>query len=129
MLRKSILITSLLTLTACASERDICQSRAFAEIRPLDSLIATTQGNINRGFGLFESEGTRVVRRTCTGQNEDGTTFRFRCDETETFTETQPVALNIAEERLKLSQLQQRRSALFPRAQAAAQQCMSLPDS
>ncbi|MGJ8611449.1 MAG: hypothetical protein ACSHWY_10155 [Octadecabacter sp.] len=124
--RSALLLIPLIALTACATPRERCINGANRAVSTLDRLIAETRGNISRGYGLVEVQDVRVVRSTCEGKNEDGTEFRFRCDETETFTRTQPVTLNIAEERTKLVQLEERRAAADRNLQAQVQQCIAV---
>ena len=125
MLRPSLILLPLAVLAACASPLERCISDANRQLNTLDQQIAVTQGNINRGFGIFETQDVRVLRRTCTDRREDGTKFRYRCDRTETFTRREPVALNIQEERIKLRQLQDRREATARQSQTGVQQCIA----
>lgn len=106
MFRSSVILLSMAALAACSTPREQCIRQANAQLATLDRLIAQTQGNINRGYGIFETEDVRVLRRTCEDTREDGSVFRYRCDETRTFTRQEPVALDIAQERVKLAQLQ-----------------------
>ncbi|WP_375279943.1 hypothetical protein [Pseudooctadecabacter sp.] len=126
MIRTTLPLLALATVAACATPREQCIRDANRGLAPLDRLIATTQGNINRGFGLAEVQDVRVLRTTCEGTNEDGSTFRFPCEETETFTRQEPVSINIAEERTKLAQLQQRRAEQGQAAQQRIQQCVAI---
>ncbi|SLN54949.1 hypothetical protein [Pseudooctadecabacter jejudonensis] len=126
MTRITLSLLCLAALAACATPREQCINSANRELSTLDRLIATTQGNINRGFALVEVQDVRVLRTTCEGTNEDGSTFRFPCEETETFTRQEPVSLNIAEERIKLDQLQSRRASVARDVQARVQQCIAV---
>lgn len=126
MTRSALFLVPLIALTACSTPRERCISGANRAVSTLDGLIGETRGNISRGYGLVEVQDVRVLRRTCEGKNEDGTEFRFRCDETETFTRTEPVTLNIAEERTKLAQLEERREQTARAAQAQVQQCIAV---
>lgn len=125
MLRPSLILLPLAVLAACASPLERCLSDANRQLNTLDRLIAVTQGNINRGYGIFETEDVRVVRRICRDEHDDGTEFRYRCDRTETFTRREPVAINVGEERVKLRQLRERREIATRQAQAGAQQCIA----
>lgn len=126
MMRTPFILIPLMAIAACSSPREQCISGANRPVATLDRLIATTQGNIDRGFGLAEVQDVRVLRSTCEGTNEDGSTFRFPCEETETFTRQVPVTLNIAEERLKLAQLQESRAEAQRTAEARIQQCVAI---
>lgn len=124
MLRKTLLLLPLLAVAACGTPRENCIAGANRPVATLDRLIAETRGNINRGYALVEVQDVRVLRSTCEGRNEDGSTFRFPCEETETFTRQEPVTINVAEERTKLAQLEERRAQAQRQAQAQVQQCI-----
>ncbi len=126
MTRKTLLILPLLVLAACGTPRERCISGANRPIATLDRLIAETRGNIQRGYALVEVQDVRVLRKTCEGTNEDGSTFRFPCEETETFTRTEPVTISIAQERAKLAELEQNRAQAARTAQAQVQQCIAI---
>ena len=125
MSRTALLLLPLLAVAACSTPRDRCISGAQRSVATLDRLIAETRGNINRGYGLVEVQDVRVLRGSCEGTNEDGSKFRFPCEETETFTRREPVAINISEERVKLDQLEDRRAIAQRQAQAQVQQCLA----
>jgi hypothetical protein len=126
MIRTTLFLIPLIALAACSTPRERCIAGANRPVATLDRLINTTRGNIERGFALVEVQDVRVLRSTCEGTNADGSTFRFPCEETETFTRRQPVAINIAEERTKLRQLEQRRTDAARNAQATVQQCVAV---
>lgn len=125
-MHKAALLLPLLLLAACSTPRERCISSANRPLATLDRLIAETDGNIRRGYALVELQDVRVLRTSCEGTNEDGSTFRFPCEETETFTRQEPVSINVAEERIKLSQLQSRRAEAAAQAQAQARQCIAI---
>lgn len=125
-MKKALILVPLIALTACATPRERCISGANRPLATLDRLITETRGNINRGFGLVEVQDVRVIRTSCDGVNEDGTTFRFPCEETQTFTRREPVTLDISEERKKLAQLEDRRAQTARAAAAQVQQCIAV---
>lgn len=125
-MKKTLILLPLVALAACATPRERCISTANSQLRTLDRLINVTRGNVQRGFALAEVQDVRVLRTTCEGTNADGSTFRFPCEETETFTRREPVTINIAEERVKLAQLEERRAQARRDAAAQAQQCIAL---
>jgi len=89
-MRPALMILPFLALAACATPREQCIGQATRDLRVLNSLIAETQGNLARGYAIGEQQEVRTLRKTCRGENSDGTIFRYSCDETETFTaETQ----------------------------------------
>lgn len=125
-MKKTLLLIPLAVLAACATPREQCIAGANRPVATLDGLIAETRGNINRGYGLVEVQDVRVLRTSCEGTHADGSTFRFPCEETETYTRREPVALDIAEERRKLAQLEQRRAETARIAQTQIQQCIAV---
>jgi hypothetical protein len=126
MTRSPLLILSLLALTACSTPREQCIGASNRPVAQLDRLINVTRGNISRGFALAQVQDVRVLRASCEGTNADGSTFRFPCEETETITRQEPVTINIAEERIKLAQLESRREQSARAAQDRIQQCIAV---
>jgi hypothetical protein len=114
MMKKTLILLPLLAIAACSTPREQCISNANGQLRTLDRLIDVASGNVQRGFALAEVQDVRVLRTTCQGTNEDGSTFRFSCEETETFTRREPVSINIVEERVKLAQWLRERNNVSP---------------
>lgn len=123
-MRAALFIVPLL-LTACATPREACLDEVNREVRVLDKLIEQTQGNLARGFAVEERQELRTRRTFCTGKNEDGSTFRFRCEETDTVTRTIPVAIDLNAERAKLASLEQRQRQNISNAEAGIAQCIA----
>jgi hypothetical protein len=126
MMKKTLILLPLLAIAACSTPREQCISNANGQLRTLDRLIDVASGNVQRGFALAEVQDVRVLRTTCQGTNEDGSTFRFPCEETETFTRREPVSINIVEERVKLAQLQDQRDSAAHDVAAQTQQCIAI---
>ena len=126
MMKKTLILLPLLAIAACSTPREQCISNANGQLRTLDRLINVASGNVQRGFALAEVQDVRVLRTTCQGTNEDGSTFRFPCEETETFTRREPVSINIVEERVKLAQLQDQRDSAARDVAARTQQCIAI---
>ena len=97
-MRPALFILPLVLLAACATPREQCISQATKDARIQSSLINEVRANIARGYALEQQQQVRTVRRTCVGRNEDGTTFTFRCEETDTVTVNVPVALDLGED-------------------------------
>lgn len=125
-MKKTLILLPLLAIAACSTPREQCISNANGQLRTLDRLIDVASGNVQRGFALAEVQDVRVLRTTCQGTNEDGSTFRFPCEETETFTRREPVSINIVEERVKLAQLQDQRASAARDVAARTQQCIAI---
>ena len=126
MMKKTLILLPLLAIAACSTPREQCISNANGQLRTLDRLIDVASGNVQRGFALAEVQDVRVLRTTCQGTNEDGSTFRFPCEETGTFTRREPVSINIVEERVKLAQLQDQRASAARDVAARTQQCIAI---
>lgn len=120
-MRPAYILLPLAMLAACATPREQCISSATRDTRVLSSLINETQANLARGYALEQRQDIRTVSGTCRGRNADGSTFLFRCDETETFTTTVPVAIDLNAEQAKLVSLQER----FVQTQAASNQAVA----
>ena len=123
-MRRSLILIPLL-VAACATPREQCINDVTRESRVLSGLIAETQQNIARGYALEEVQEVRVVQTTCTGTNEDGSSFTFPCEETQTFERDVPVAIDLNAERAKLDSLLERQAQLQRSTDAAIQQCIA----
>lgn len=109
MLRPILALTAAAALlAACATPREACINRAQSQMRTLLSLADETRGNLSRGFAYETRQEVRTVRDTCTGVNEDGSTFAFSCEEVQTFNRRVPVAINLTAEEAKLASLEAR---------------------
>lgn len=123
-MRRALILLPLL-LAACATPREQCINDVTRELRVLNGLVTETQQNISRGYALEEVQEVRVIRTTCTGNNDDGSTFTFPCEETQTFNRDVPVAIDLNAERAKLNSLLERQTQLERATDAAIQQCVA----
>lgn len=123
-MRRALILLPLL-LAACATPREQCINDVTRELRVLNGLVTETQQNISRGYALEEVQEVRVIRTTCTGNNDDGSTFTFPCEETQTFNRDVPVAIDLNAERAKLNSLLERQAQLERATDAAIQQCVA----
>lgn len=112
-------------LVACATPQESCVNNASRDLRVLTGLIAETRGNLQRGFALVERQEFRTVRTTCKGENEDGSTFLFRCEKAKTVTRRLPVAIDLNAERAKLQSLEERQRQMQVNLQGAIAQCQA----
>lgn len=124
-MKKALCLLPLIAITACSTPLQQCVSNANRQVATLDHLINVTQTNIQRGFGVVEVQDVQVRRRFCTDRLEDGSRIRYRCDEVRTFDRDEPVAIDIAQEQVKLAQLQERRAQVARAANARTQQCLA----
>lgn len=118
-------ILPLALLAACATQQEICVSRAQSDLLILKRLAAETEANITRGYGLGRREVPYTIEETCRVRQDDGTTIRQICSSIGTKTETFPVTINIAEERANLRALRARLPRAERAAQAAVRRCMA----
>lgn len=125
-MRPALFILPLVLLAACATPREQCISQVTKDARIQSSLINEVRANIARGYALEQQQEIRTVRRTCVGRNEDGTTFTFRCEETDTVTVNVPVAIDLDAERAKLASLEKRYAETQAAANQAVAQCIAL---
>ena len=129
-MRKVLFVLPFLVLAACQTPREACISQAQGELTVVNRLIAQTERNLARGFGLEERQEVVIRRDTCEITNPDGTISTFRCDRQEVVTSEVPVALDLNAERAKLASLREQQAALTSRVQSAIQQCVALyPDT
>ncbi len=121
-----LLLLPALALAACSTPREDCIYNANDQLRTLESKIKTAQGNVDRGFAISTSRNTRTVEATCTNTLPDGTVERYPCDRTETFTTSDPVQINIADERRKLAEFKRQLAPLQAATNTAVQQCIAI---
>ena len=125
-MRPAYIILPLMALAACATPREECIADATRDTRVLSSLINETRANLSRGYALEERQDVRTLTRTCRGRNTDGSTFRYPCNETETFNTTVPVAIDLNAEQAKLDSLEERFEAMQASSNQAIIQCIAI---
>ncbi len=125
-MRLSFLILPVLALTACATPREQCLSSVTRDARINASLIAQTEANLERGFGLRTEQRVRQVTRRCRGVTESGEAVVTRCERIRTRNVSVPVALDLNAERAKLASLIEQRDALARKTEAGVTQCRAL---
>lgn len=125
-MRPFLILVLPLALTACATPREQCLQSVTRDLRINESLMAQTQANITRGFGLRSEQRVREVRRTCRGVTESGEAVRTRCDDVIVRNVNVPVAIDLNAERAKLASLRDTNATLRRNTAAAQQQCAAL---
>ncbi|PIE12800.1 MAG: hypothetical protein CSA68_12265 [Rhodobacterales bacterium] len=113
------LIALMIPLAGCATVHDQCVSRHAKEVRIIDDLIATTAGNIARGYAIEKHEQIEAGFVLCTGDDEH---FGL-CLSPQTHSKRTPVAIDVAAEKRKLAQLKLRRKKLKQGAEAQIAKC------
>ncbi len=91
-------------LAACATPQEQCINTAANTVQRLQSDIARTGGNIARGFAIHTQQQSYEVANICYDWYEKP----YTCMQTEFRTIKTPVAVNVADERLKLAEMQRR---------------------
>ena len=124
-MRLALFALPLVVLSACQTPREACISQSQGDLRVINRLIAQTEANLARGFGLEERQEVVIRRDRCEITNPDGTVSTFRCDRQEVVTTEVPVALDLNAERATLASLRDQQAVLATRAQAAVQQCVA----
>ncbi|MDX8347426.1 hypothetical protein SLH49_05445 [Cognatiyoonia sp. IB215446] len=125
-MRPAFIILPVLALAACATPREECIADATRDTKVLSNLINETQANLARGYAIEERQDVRTLQRSCRGKNDDGSTFFFPCNETETFTTTVPVAIDLRAEEAKLESLQERFTLAQASSDQAVLQCIAI---
>ena len=125
-MRPALVLLPVLALAACATPREECIADATRDTRVLSSLINETQANLSRGYALEERQDVRTITRSCRGENDDGADFLFPCNQTETFTTSMPVAIDLNAEKAKLESLQERFALTQSSSNQAVAQCIAI---
>lgn len=119
--RRAALLPALaLLLTACASPLERCEDRATHDLRVIDSLITETEANIARGYALSRTPEHETRREICMFPTDSTGLF---CDVDRIVMRDRPVAIDLAEERRKLTSLNEARQEAENRARRALAAC------
>ncbi len=112
-------------LAACTSPRQACESSALKDLQIIDALIAETEQNIARGYGIEVDTVRSPTFRYCLGRRSDGRTSVgvIFCNEPEYRNIERPVALDLAEEEAKLRSLKAKRPSVAKNAARALAAC------
>ena len=105
----ALTLAALAALAACGpTPREACIARATAELETLDALIAETEANLLRGYALEPEARGGTGLRICAGGGGPLSVCAERSGEGS----ARPVAIDPVAERLKLSNLRNRREGL-----------------
>lgn len=110
-----------LLLAACASPLERCISNAGKELRVMSGLIATTQGNIDRGFGIRTEEFFENERQVCGVANGKN----IYCNVVVADSREVPFAIDLNVEAAKLNSLLAKRDEMEARRSAQVDQCQA----
>ena len=111
----------LLPLMACATPQERCINAATRDQRVVERLMAEAQTNLARGYALEEITTYRSVWVQC-GEVKKGRKPRMCLDEVPETTR-RPVAIDLAAESRKLTQLRSKRDALAKAQATTVAQC------
>ncbi len=125
-MRRAFIILPLIAVTACATPREQCINDANRQTRVLSQLVNEARGNLARGYAIAESTDVRTLTRTCRGRDANDEIFTYPCNETETFTTTRPVSIDLDAEQVKLAQLEQRLAQAQANANTSVAQCIAI---
>jgi hypothetical protein len=122
-----LLVPLLLALTACETPQQACISAVSRDQRTVEALIAQTQANIQRGYGLATAVRTVPDYVDCTPRPTEANPKpkRQMCLVETAQTFKQPVAIDLAAEQVKLKQLLAKRDQLAKTSAAAVAQCQA----
>jgi hypothetical protein len=123
-MRRTLLILPL--LAACGTPQERCISGVTRDMRVVDRLIATTEGNLRRGYALEEVTVWRNVWVPCPSHAAvDGTDppAPQLCRGTERDTDTRPKAINLRAEAETLESLKAKRISLARQSGPAIARC------
>ncbi len=125
-MRSALIILPLVALAACATPREQCIGSATRDARILSSLINESRANLSRGYAFEERQEIRTRPRSCRREYNDGSTYRYPCDEVETFTTRVPVAIDLQAEEAKLQSLEERFAQTQSSSNQAVAQCIAI---
>ncbi len=113
------LILGLLGLSACGTPQERCIGSATREIRTVDRLMTEVQGNLDRGYGYEYITVYETDYIDCGTEADPDRVCVIRVPEQE----RRPVALDLAQEQVKLTQLRAKRAELVRAAAPVVAQC------
>lgn len=118
---------ALLLLAACATPLEECIRSVTHDLIVVDQLIARTQGNLDRGYAYEDRVITMPAFIDCTPRaTKDNPNPRAAtCFDDVSRTVTQPVAIDLAAEQVKLTGLQAKRFQLARASQPAVADCQT----
>ncbi|MCJ8336628.1 MAG: hypothetical protein MJH10_20750 [Epibacterium sp.] len=108
---------------ACASPYARCVEEYSGDYLRLNAQIATTQGNIDRGYAIHTQSVPETVWEQCP-RFKDGKIIGYRlCPETHYREIETPVVISVPSERDRLKRLTRDRAALQQRHDSVIEQC------
>ena len=106
-------------LAACGTPQEQCIGKATREIRTVDRLMTEVQGNLDRGYGYEYITVYELDYVSCGTEADPSRVCAIRVAEQE----RREVAIDLAAEAVKLTQLQAKRKQLLRSAAPVVAQC------
>ncbi|MFV2002532.1 MAG: hypothetical protein ACC619_06080 [Paracoccaceae bacterium] len=110
---------ALLFLAACATPLEQCISNATQDLRVLNGLITTTQGNIQRGYAIVVQEYFVTEQQVCGELNGEA----VYCDVPVVQNREVASAIDLNVERAKLVSMRAKQRELSAQAEAGITRC------
>lgn len=126
-MKRLVLICGLAVLAGCGTPQERCIAAATRDMRVVDRLIVETQGNLSRGYALVQVEKTAERWAVCRPGRPASATEPARppvmCWREHEYTVTGPRAVNLADQRETLAELQKKRAVLEKESRPAVASC------
>ena len=126
-MKRVVAFSVLALLVGCGTPQERCIANVTRDMRVVDRLIVETQGNLDRGYALAEVERSVTRWVVCAPGRPATTTEPARpprmCLRDHDYTVTVPRAINLADERVKLLELQKKRVQLEKASRPAVAGC------
>ena len=114
----------LLLLAACATPRAACETRATKDLRVMNTLIAETRANVDRGYAIAREPYVTTSFQMCLGSTRENVGIRW-CNRPETRYRDTQVAIDPAAEQRKLGNMIAKRDQLEREARTGLAACRS----
>jgi len=120
-------VSALLMLAACGTPQERCISGVTRDLRIVDKLIGQSQQNLARGYAMEDVVQYDTRWAQCSAGVAATATTPAQpprmCLEDYSYTVAQPKSINLADERVKLTEMQKKRRELAKEADPAIAQC------
>ncbi|WP_022704944.1 hypothetical protein [Pseudorhodobacter ferrugineus] len=127
-MNRFVVLAGLVVLAGCGTPQERCIAGVTRDLRVVDRLIVETQGNLDRGYALVEVVRSRDRWVMCVPEQAATATQPAQapqmCLQDYDYTVTEPRAVNLAEQRVTLAELQKKRVALEKASRPAVASCI-----
>lgn len=111
-------------LAACATPRQQCISNATSEVRQVRNALLTAQENVARGYAIHKQSVPYTVQRICYRIDPaTSASVPYPCPQTAYRIQTTPVAIDVAQERVKIAEYKRILPRLAATAETKVRQC------